>query len=199
VPKRGNPKEPPFTQKTPPIPVSSLGLKMRKSNLLGEEIGQEKKIDSYPSQSPELSSFTDGEKVFIDRSDGIDATIIPDGHISRMMGPFLEYLNNPQHRWSAMLGIPCDTHLWQAGDSAEQNGALKIAMTKWKRWLRQQNADFGFQQTIEKTDIMLLLTLSWAESFTIVENNNNACADRGWNTLNYALMEHEDLQEGAMT
>jgi hypothetical protein len=46
---------------------------------------------------------------------------------------------------------------------------------------------------------MLLLTLTWADSFTIVENNKNACADRGWNPLNYALMENEDLKEGART
>jgi hypothetical protein len=67
--------------------------------------------------------------------------------------------------------------------------------------LRQQKADFGLQQAIKKTDIMFLLTLSWAESFTIVENNKNACAawGWGWNPLNYALMEHEDLEEGAKT
>jgi hypothetical protein len=46
---------------------------------------------------------------------------------------------------------------------------------------------------------MLLLTLTWADSFTIVKNNKNACADRGCNPLNYALMEHEDPKEGART
>jgi hypothetical protein len=95
----------------------------------------------------------------LDRSDGIDPMIILDGHISRMIGPFLEYVNNPQHQWSAMLGIPYGTHLWQVRDSAEQNGAFKIAMTKWKRWLRQHRAYFGLHQTIEKTDTILLLTL----------------------------------------
>jgi hypothetical protein len=67
---------------------------------------------------------------FTDRSGGIDPMIILDGHISRMMGPFLEYVNNPQHQWRTMLGISYGTHLWQVGDSAEQNGAFKIAMTK---------------------------------------------------------------------
>jgi hypothetical protein len=117
----------------------------------------------------------------IERSDRIYPMVIFDGRISRIMGPFLEYVNNLQHWWRAMLDIPYGTHLWQVRDSAEQNGAFKIAMTKWKRWLRQQKADFGLQQTIEKTDSMLLLTLVWDESFAIVENNKNACANRGWN------------------
>jgi hypothetical protein len=42
----------------------------------------------------------------IDQSDGIDPMIIVDVHSSRMMGAFLDYVNNPEHRWSAMLGIP---------------------------------------------------------------------------------------------
>jgi hypothetical protein len=57
-------------------------------------------------------------------------------------------------------------------------------------------ADFGLKQTIEKTDIMMLLTLTWADSFNIVENNKNACSDWGWIPLNSALMEHGDLKEG---
>jgi hypothetical protein len=109
----------------------------------------------------------------------MELIIILDGHISRMMGPFLEYVNNPEHRWSAILGIPYGTRLWQVRDSAEKNGAFKIAVTKWKRWLRQEKADFVLKQTIEKKDIMILLTLEWAENFAIVGNNKNACSDRG--------------------
>jgi hypothetical protein len=72
------------------------------------------------------------ERGAIGRSDGIDPMIILDGHISRMMGPFLDYINHPDHIRGAMLGIPYSTHLWQVGDSTEQNGAFKISMTKWK-------------------------------------------------------------------
>jgi hypothetical protein len=109
----------------------------------------------------------------IDRSDGIYTMIILDVHISRMMGPFLEYVNNPKHRRSAILGIPYGTHLWQVGDSVDKNGAFKIAMTKWKLWLRQQKEKDGLKQTIDKTDIRMLLTLVWADSFAIVENDKN--------------------------
>jgi hypothetical protein len=48
-------------------------------------------------------------------------------------------------------------------------------------------------------DIILLLTLAWAERFAIFANNKKACADRGWHPLNYVLMKHDDLQEGART
>jgi hypothetical protein len=47
----------------------------------------------------------------IDHIDEIDSMIILDGHISRMMGPLLKYMNNPEHRSSAMIGIPEGTHL----------------------------------------------------------------------------------------
>jgi hypothetical protein len=37
------------------------------------------------------------ERGVIDQSDGIDPMIILDGHISRMMGTFLDYTNHPEH------------------------------------------------------------------------------------------------------
>jgi hypothetical protein len=65
--------------------------------------------------------------------------------------------------------------------------------------LRQQRADFVLKQKQKKMDIMLLLTLASAESFAIVANNKNTCAERGWHPLNYALTKHTGLQEGART
>jgi hypothetical protein len=72
-------------------------------------------------------------------------------------------------------------------------------MTKWKRRLRQQKADFVLKQTLEKKEIMLILNLTWAENVIIIDNNKNAYADHGWHPLNYALMKHNDLQERART
>jgi hypothetical protein len=145
-----------------------------------------------------MLKWMDDLEIF-EQSDSVDPMFIVDGHISRMMGPFLEYVNDPVHRWSAMLGIPYVTNLWQVGDSAQMNGAFKISMTKWKRWLRQQKADFGLKQSIEKHAIMLLFTLAWKKSFALVANNKKACDDRSWNPLNFALMEHDDMKEGHRT
>jgi hypothetical protein len=132
-------------------------------------------------------------------SEGVDPMLIVDGHSSRIMEPFLEYVNKPAHRLSSMLGIPYGTRLWQVGDSAQKNGALKIAITKWKRWLRQQKADLGLKQTIENHDIMILLDWAWKEICALVANNKKAVADHGWNPLNFAVMECDDLKEGHLT
>jgi hypothetical protein len=70
------------------------------------------------------------ELCLIDRSEEIDPMIILDGHISTMMGQFLEYVNNPQHRWSAMLCIPYGTHLWHAGDAVEKKWSLQNSNVK---------------------------------------------------------------------
>jgi hypothetical protein len=52
---------------------------------------------------------------------------------------------------------------------------------------------------MDKDDIMLLISLAWKESFAIVENNKQACANHGWFPLNFALMEHDNLKEGYCT
>jgi hypothetical protein len=79
--------------------------------------------------------------------------LIVDRHSSIIMGPFLDYVNDPTHRWSGVIGIPYGTHLWQVGDYAEM-------MMKLKQWLRQQKAAFSLKQTIKKHAIMILLTLA---------------------------------------
>jgi hypothetical protein len=61
------------------------------------------------------------ERGFIDRSGVNNPIIIIDTHSFRMMGALLDYVNNHEHRWSAMLCIPYGTYLWQVGDSVKMN------------------------------------------------------------------------------
>ena len=35
-----------------------------------------------------------------------------DGHGSRFEIPFLEYINAPEHKWAAIIGVPYGTALW---------------------------------------------------------------------------------------
>jgi hypothetical protein len=56
---------------------------------------------------------------------------------------------------------------------------LQIINDKVEEWSKQQMAAFGLNQTLENKDLMSLLTLAWAESFTIVAIHKNSCADRG--------------------
>jgi hypothetical protein len=54
---------------------------------------------------------------FMDECGIIDCSIAKpflflDGHGSRMMLPFLKYINNPEHEWVCCIGMPYATHVW---------------------------------------------------------------------------------------
>jgi hypothetical protein len=52
-----------------------------------------------------MLKWMDGRKLF-NGCDGVDPLLIVDRHSSRMMGPFLKFVNDPEHLWNAMLDIP---------------------------------------------------------------------------------------------
>jgi hypothetical protein len=76
----------------------------------------------------------DIHKVF-DRSTGINPFLILDGHGSRFDLEFLEYINTAETKWDVNIGLPYGTSYWQVGDSTEQNGCFKMALTKEKQAL----------------------------------------------------------------
>jgi len=59
--------------------------------------------------------------------------LLLDGHQSRMMLLFLRYVNNEVTKWTAAIGVPYGTHVWQVADASELNGAFKMSLTKAKR------------------------------------------------------------------
>jgi hypothetical protein len=46
---------------------------------------------------------------------------------------------------------------------------------------------------IERHDAVGLVHRAWLKSFAKVDSNKRAIADRGWNPLNYKLLDHEEL------
>ena len=68
-----------------------------------------------------------------DRSTGKTPFMFLDGHGSRLGHSFLNYINNPLHPWSACIGVPYGTSLWQVGDSKQQNGSYKMALARIKK------------------------------------------------------------------
>ena len=68
-----------------------------------------------------------------DRSTGKNPFMLLDGHGSRLGLPFLSYINNPLHLWFACIGVPYGTSLWQVGDSKQQNGSYKMALSRIKK------------------------------------------------------------------
>jgi hypothetical protein len=80
--------------------------------------------------------------------------LIIDGHGSRFDLLFLEYINNPEHNWNVCIGVPYGTSYWQVGDSTEQNGCYKMAITKAKRELLTKKADYRQEFSLNKVDIV---------------------------------------------
>ena len=60
-------------------------------------------------------------------------------------------------KWNACVGVPYGTSYWQVGDSSEQNGCFKMALTKYKRELLRRKELAGVEFAINKEDIFTLL------------------------------------------
>jgi hypothetical protein len=131
-----------------------------------------------------------------DRSDGIHPFLILDGHGSRFELPFLRYVNDKDGigtKWNACVGVPYGTSYWQVGDSSEQNGCFKMALTRYKRELLRRKELAGIEFGINKEDITYIVNQAWADSFARVVHNKSAIADRGWNPLNYNCLLHPEI------
>ncbi len=72
------------------------------------------------------------------------------------------------------MGVPYGTHLWQVGDSAEQNGAFKMALIRVKQKVISEKAKLYLPCKVEKHDIIGLDHRSWIKSFAKVESNKQA-------------------------
>lgn len=128
-----------------------------------------------------------------DRSDGVSPFLLLDGHGSRFDLKFLRYINTNTTKWNACIGVPYGTSYWQVGDSTEQNGCFKMALTKHKRNLLRRKEECRLEFTIEKVDIVNLVHEAWLESFARVKSNKKAIADRGWNPLTYNCLLHPEI------
>ena len=128
-----------------------------------------------------------------DRSDGVPPFLILDGHGSRFDVTFLEYINNDDTKWNVCIGLPYGTSYWQVGDSSEQNGCFKMALTKYKRDLLRRKELVDQEFAIEKDDVVGLVSRAWQDSFARVRTNKNAIAERGWTPLNYNCLLHPEV------
>jgi hypothetical protein len=132
----------------------------------------------------------DKQNVF-DRSTWKLPVLLLDGHQSRMKLPFLEYVNNPEHKWMVCLGVPYGTHLWQVADAPELNGCFKINLWKAKRaYLKYRALD---DQRFVMTDIIPLINMAWQGLFTRADRARKAILQRGWGPMNYCLLDHLKL------
>jgi len=87
--------------------------------------------------------------------------LLLDGHHSRMMLPFLQYINEPKTKWFTCFGVPYAMHIWQGNDASSLNGAFKIELTKAKRKYRKHHDVPKFEQT----DIVPHVKMAFPKSF----------------------------------
>jgi hypothetical protein len=114
------------------------------------------------------------------RESGLNPFLILDGHGSRFELEFLEYINDPEHKWHVNIGLPYGTSYWQVADSLEQNRSFKMALSEAKEALVKKKDDNGLPFEINKVDVVKLVKDSWARSFAKVETNRRAVLVRGW-------------------
>jgi len=100
-----------------------------------------------------MLSYIDTKEVF-NRSTGLNPFLLLDGHGSRFDLEFLEYINSEETKWHVNIGLPYGTSYWQVGDSTEQNGCFKMALSKAKQELVTKKNDAGLPFEINKTDIV---------------------------------------------
>jgi hypothetical protein len=118
-----------------------------------------------------------------------------DGHGSCFDFPFLEYINHDDHKWTTCIVTPYGTNKWQVGDSPEKNGNFNMEAGKGKMELLQKKVKAGHKFQLTKKDLMWLLCYAWPTPFGQPETNKNATYDRGWNPLNRACLNDDDIQK----
>jgi hypothetical protein len=87
--------------------------------------------------------------------------LLLDGHFSQMMLPFLNYVNDPSHKWCVCIGVLYATHIWQVADASSLNGSFKIELMKVKRKYVQHREVPKF----EPMDIVPLVNQAFWKSF----------------------------------
>ncbi len=128
-----------------------------------------------------------------DRSDRVPPFLLLDGHGSRFDIKFLQYINDPATQWNVCIGVPYGTSYWQVGDSTEQNGCFKMALTRHKRNVMKKKESQGAEFAIDKKDIVDLVARAWDDSFARILTNKKAVADHGWSPLNYNCLLHPEI------
>lgn len=143
----------------------------------------------------EMLKAIDDAEVFDREGTGINPFLLLDGHGSRFDLDFLQYINAAATKWHCSIGLPYGTSYWQVGDSSEQNGSFKMALTKAKNDLVTKKNDAGLEFAINKTDIVGLVRQAWKLSFAREDKNRNAIASRGWGprALAYNALLHPEI------
>jgi hypothetical protein len=67
-----------------------------------------------------------------------------------------------------------------------------MCLTVEKQKLLEKKTKLCLDTKIERHDAVGLVHRAWMKSFAKVDSNQQAIAERGWNPLNYNLLDHEE-------
>ena len=139
--------------------------------------------------------------VFPGTSGGPIPYVLFDAHDTHLQVPYPVRVNRriiyDDPAWMSSIGLPNGTAVWQLGDSSEQNGSYKMAMTSEKDALVLYKQRMEMPIAIQRCDVMPLVHRTVAPSFRRVESNIKALRVRGWVECNLVLMDHPDVQRNA--
>ena len=127
------------------------------------------------------------------RTDSLKPFILLDGHSSRFDLELVDYIRDKEHPWSVCIGLPYGTHIWQVGDSPQQNGNFKFYQTAMKEKILEEKKANNVASVFSPTDIIPIINYAWDRSFARTESNKTAIIERGWNPLNYALLTSAEV------
>lgn len=117
-------------------------------------------------------------EVFPRTSGGPILCVLLDAHDTHLQVEYLERVNrriiDDDPAWMSSIGLPNGTAVWQLGDSSEQNGSYKMAMTKEKDALILFKQRMEMPIAIQQCDVMPLIHHTVDPSFCRVESNITA-------------------------
>jgi hypothetical protein len=128
-----------------------------------------------------------------DCSDEVAQFLLLYGHGRCFNLQFLEYINCARTKWTVCVVFSHRTSYWQVGDSSEQNGCFKMALTRDKRQLLKGKELVGAESATEKEDVIYLVAQAYADSFARIAHNQFAIAERGWAPLTYNCLLHAGI------
>ena len=83
-----------------------------------------------------------------------EKVLLMDGHNSRFQLPFVEYTVETNPTWKPIFGVPYGTHIWQVGDSSEQNGTYKMQLKREKHRYICRKINEGYENGLVRSDIV---------------------------------------------
>jgi hypothetical protein len=126
-----------------------------------------------------------------DRTNNKKPFLLADGHGSRLRFPLVQYAKKSKTPWSVSFGVPYATHIWQVHDSNKLNGAFKSKMKDKKSEIIEKRGEYKFKTS----DVVPLVKQCFNQTFGNKQNAKKAIIERGWGPLNYACLDHVELQQ----